>query len=263
MITWAIDSGVGQAKLGAFEKQAASALAVALNRTMEQGHVALRRHAEANFTIREQRLLTFLAPIPLSNATRATREKLRVVSETSRSGRLFNPFERGEPKLQRGPDVPVAVPTSHLRFAETAVIQRRWFPHNLGLTPRRDPKTTETYYALGRGSKRKGLTPFRRTVGGKVQIKGKLRTFVLDPRFHAGLSPMQHGVYQRFGPDRRDIKMLWQYRRQVRRPPILRFEDTLTATFQANIEKNWQEALAFELATGRLSTRRTTNRPRP
>jgi hypothetical protein len=230
-------------------KQVRFASAVALNRTAEEINAGIRQRMQRNFTIRDPRLLNYIAPLTIPAALRATREKPRVVLETAARGSLLVPFQEGEPKVGT-PDRPVAIPTRQLRFSRHTIIPKRWFPANLGLTPKRDP-AGQQYYALGRNAIRDRKTPIRVTKSGAVQIKGKNRTFVLDPRYHKGVSPEQAGVYIRIGPKRDDIRMLWRYIPSVPRPRILVFFETARSIQEQRFLANYQGALAFALRTAR------------
>lgn len=233
----------------AYREQLPFAIATALNRTGEDANAALRAHIEDKFTIRVPSLLRYVAPVQLPRPNRATKQNLTVILETDRIGRLFNPFEQGVPK-SGSVERPLIVPSDALRLTKKTVIPRSLYPGNLGLTPKRDPAGT-SYYALGRNSKKKKLTPFHTTGRGVTQVKGRRRTFVLDPRYNRNITPAQAGIYQRTGPGKHDIRLLWHFTERVQRPAVLEFYDTVDRTWDARIGPNFEGAMAFALRTAR------------
>lgn len=235
--------------LGDLAKQVPFAVSVALNRTAEDALAALRREIPQRFIVRNARLLRFVAPPFLPIENRARKDRLVARLETEGIGRILNPFETGIPKVGT-PLLPVAIPTPHLQFTKRTVVPRRWYPVNLGLVPRRDA-SGRGFFALGKNAIRDKKSPFKTTKRGAVQIKGKLRTFVLDPQHHRGISPKQRGVYVRIGKDRDDIRMIWMYRDRTRRPRILRFRETVEAEVRRRWPENFRGAWAFALRTAR------------
>lgn len=245
-----IDTRATEKALAGVLKQHRFATINAMNRTGEDCNAAIRHRMEQEFTVRDKRLPYFVAPQRLRPEQRANKNTLSVVLETEGSGRILNPFETGIPRVQRSALEPVAIPTQSLRFSDRTVVPRRWYPHNLGLTPRKDASGS-TFFALGRNAIRDQLTPFKNTARGATQIKGKRRTFVLDPQHHRGISPKQHGVYVRIGKGPEDIRMIWRYVREVPRPPILSFRKTAIDTWNARWPVNFAGAFAHALRTAR------------
>jgi hypothetical protein len=237
-----VDTKAADAYLQGFIVNVPKALAIALNRTAEEGNAALRAQLPKSFHMRVPSFLRHIAPQQLPKPQRATPETLWATVKTDAAGHILDPFETGEPKTQKSSLSPVAIPTRDIRFTPDTLVPARWYPHNLGLTPRRDP-TGKTYYALGRGSIGKRKTPLHRTAGGSWQIKGKSRTFVLDPQFNKGLSDKQRGVYVRIGPSRGDIRMIWRYTERVPRPRNLHFFDTINRTVNERWTPNMIGAL--------------------
>lgn len=236
--------------LAAMNKQLVFATMNALNRTADDFNARMRRELPERFHVRQPGLIKHVAPVQLPKTQRATKTNLSAVMQTESLGRIFNPYETGIPHRQTAPDRPVIVPTRQLRHTDQTTIPRKWYPTNLGLTARKDP-TGRPFFALGKNSLKHALTPQKVTKAGKVQIKGKHRTFVLDPTLHDGVTQRQHGVYVRIGPAREDIRMLWQYRRQVPRPRALQFEATAREVFIQRYGVNFRGALAHALRTAR------------
>jgi hypothetical protein len=230
--------------------QFAFAASLALNRTGEDANAALRRVVPTQFTLRDKRLLDYVAPRSLPRDQRASKTDLTVLLETEAKGRILDPFEFGTPHRQKSPDEPVAIPTKDLRFTEQTVVPRRWYPGNLGLTPRRDAGG-QSYYALGKNAIRNKKTSLKVGPRGGVRIQGKNRTFVLDPRYQRGISPQQHGVYVRIGPAKGDIRMIWRFTDEVPRPSHLRFRETVERTVNERWVPNMEGAIEFALRTAR------------
>lgn len=240
-----------------YRQQAPYAISVALNRTADDVNAALRLGLRQRFTIRQPGLLEHVAPTQLPAPNRATKTDLRVFLETERIGQLFNPFETGAPKFSQG-GRPLIIPSDRtgpdggapLRPSKTTVIPRSLYPANLGLTARRDP-AGKPYYALGRKAIAQGKTPVHRTAGGKIQVKGKRRTFALDPRYNPAIPARIAGIYQRTGPGKHDIRLLWHYADRVRRPAILEFYATAERVWNARIGPNVEGAFALAIGTAR------------
>jgi hypothetical protein len=78
-----------------------------------------------------------------------------------------------------------------------------------------------------------------RTASGKRQIKGKLRTFILQK---TDRHP-QGGVYQRIGPGRKDIRMVYSFRRSFRLRAVLGFVKKAQETYIRNFRENFYRRL--------------------
>jgi hypothetical protein len=244
-----LDSAKFERFLQTYRQQLPFAMAVALNRTADDANAALRRHLDDAFTIRAPGLLRYVAPLDIPRPNRARKDRLSVILETDRIGRIFNPFETGVPKVTRANEH-LIIPSENLRPSPNTVIARTLYPTNLGLTAKRDPAGTH-YYALGRGAKAKKLTPYHKGATGKWTIKGRRRTFALDPNYQQDIAPEDAGIYQRVGLGRDGIRLLWHYADRVERPSTLQFYDTLNRTFDARIKSNLEGAIAFALRTAK------------
>ena len=231
--------------IGNVGKQARFAAANALNRTGEEINARMRREIPSRFTIREQKLLTYLAPVQLPKPYRATKQNLNAILQTDGLANILGPFEAGTPKVGSAAK-PIIIPTSRLRPSRKSVVPRSLYPTNLGLIARKDP-SGKNYYALGRNAIRKGLTPYS-SKNGVVQIKGKLGTFVLDPTIHKGISEKQWGVYQRLGGE---VRMIWRYINRVSRPSSLQFVSTAAEVMADRFDVNFTGALEQALRTAK------------
>lgn len=237
-LTIRVDAEAFTGWLGQFGKQATYAISVALNRTADDVNAALRAEIPTRFVIREPRMLTWLAPVQLPYHQRATKTNLTAIVDTEGKAQLLAPFETGMPKTAPNLMAPIAIPTRALRPTPTAVVPRAMYPKNLRLVPRRGVN---------------GILPAKSkiTARGRTQIQGKDRTFVLSPFFANNISDRQWGVYQRVGPKRDDIRMLWRFTTQVPRPRILDFAQTADRVVGERWDPNMSGALAFALATAK------------
>jgi hypothetical protein len=138
-------------------------------------------------------------------------------------------FEFGGVETARG-GKPLYVPTKALRSSPNAQIQRALYPKALGLLESRQIEGGDAFH--GQGKKRKAGV--HRTGSGKVQLKGKRRTFAIDPRFSPEARAV--GIWQRriaakrvnFGPSlgkSSDTQKLWNYLQSVRYPRRLTFRE--------------------------------------
>ncbi len=228
-----------------YTKQLRFAASLALNRTGEEINAALRADVPKRFTIREPMLLRHLAPRDLPRHQRATRDNLVAVVQTAELSKILGPYETGEPHV-RSRQRPVIVPTTSLRPAKRVRISRTLYPANLGLQPKRDP-SGKLYFALGRGSLAKSLTPYKQGTRG-WSIQGKLGTFALDPTYHPGITAGQAGVYQRLGGR---VRKLWHYVDQVKRPASLEFHATSARLMDTRFGANFDGAIVFAFKTAK------------
>lgn len=250
-ISVSVDGAIG--KMNALSRQVPFAMSVALNRTYDEAQFNIRRHIERVFVLRTPNSKRYiLRTIRREKRDMATKKRLyadvRLQSPSRRhpNARILGEFVTGEPKVSYDPRMPVAIPTRTLRPAFEDVVPRNQYPQNLGFSPKKDP-TGVSYYALGKGSKKKKLTPFK----GKA-IQGQRGTFVLDPRQMPGLSPKAWGVYRRIGPKTGEgrgqsgVVMLWSYHHRTTRPRIL----PMPAIVKQTVDRRWQINMqgAFQVA---------------
>lgn len=108
--------------------------------------------------------------------------------------------------------------------------------------PRRTTRTgaLSVFDEFGR---RRDLSSF-----GKVQWKGKERTFILD---HSALAP-RGGVFQRIGPKRGDIRELYSFEPPMHLPAKLHFYDTARRVVAARWKEHMERATIDALAHSQL-----------
>jgi hypothetical protein len=151
---------------------------------------------------------------------------------------------------------PLAIPTRALRPTPAAIIPRSMYPAALGLAATRTiegPVAFRSYTARrtrgGARVKAGDRIGLFRTGKGRYAIRGKLRTFAIDPRYMP--RARSFGVFQRTGPGRGDIRKLFTYRPEVRVParlPAQRILNTIVARIFAD---RFTVNLAHALRTAR------------
>lgn len=73
------------------------------------------------------------------------------------------------------------------------------------------------------------------TKSGKKQVKGKERTFILS----STAAHPDGGVYQRVGPKKEDVRMIYSFRRAFRLRAVLRFIKTAEAVYIKRFRENF------------------------
>lgn len=149
---------------------------------------------------------------------------------------------------------PIAIPSKVLRPSFRDLVKSKFSPQNLRLTPKRG---TVGVFSTEEGKRKNifGTLPARQTLtrGGVVQWKGKLRTFMLDPRFHGqqrgGEGDPTWGVYQRTGPGKHDIQLLWAYKSAIPIPKRLAFQPTIEQAITQGFQMQFASAYARATAT--------------
>lgn len=210
------------------------AVSLALNNTIKDVQTAIRSGLHQRFAVRQAGFIE--RGIMIERGDFATKEKLTArVSLAKRAG-FLRKFEEGGVKTAFDPTTPIAIPSQNIRPTFEAQVPLAMYPKNLRLVPRRDVK---------------GIRPARvhQTRRGVTQIKGKRRTFVLDPKHHFGVKTW--GVYERTGPGRRDIRLIWTYKSKIPIPKRLQFVETARRVALERWPKNLGAAIARALATAR------------
>lgn len=228
-------------------EHAEEALALGVNRTVEEGLALVRERMRQRFVIRETRMLP---PHQLPRTWRATPKNLQAPMQLGdeeglglRRRQVFSKFEQGGPQRSSDPvNFPFAAPTEILRPSPTAVIPKSKYPKQL--VGRFDALGT-----LGRGHLG-GFVGLGRTANVKTQIK-KLRGgghgvyrkqvgryFVLGQpgdRFY--------GIYERTGSARGEIRKLWTLFTDRRIPPRLEWEAAAQQIGKTRFAINLQGAM--------------------
>ena len=229
MIRLHVDTSHAQAYLGGlYADQIPYATSRAVNDTAKDAQAAVRVHIEQHFILRRRAFVLGSILIPRFSTKRDDPIRCDVV--IGRKAPWLPKFETGQPKVGTALE-PVAIPTGNLRSAPSALVPLSMYPKNLRLVPRRSVT---------------GVLGAQRhvTTRGVEQLKGKRRTFVLDPTLHRGVRTW--GVWQRVGPKRSDIRLIWVYKHRIPTPRLLPFsqivETTVEARFQAHFARHFAEA---------------------
>lgn len=227
------------------------AASLALNNATEAARDRVRTQLPQHFTIAPSRLRFLSSMITFPKDAWATKQKLWTAMginlgeaglanprHTAAEDRSFilGRHEEGGLRLAPDPMHPFFIPTDEIRGGAFDLVPRRLYPSSLRLAERRTPN---------------GVLPIKSHVTrrGVVQIKGKRRTFVIDARETA--DPRAWGIYQRVGPTRGDVRLIWAYRQRITLPPRLHLRDTVQAMIEQHFPEFWQAALARALATAR------------
>ncbi|NOT09684.1 MAG: hypothetical protein HOP28_15940 [Gemmatimonadales bacterium] len=227
-----------------FTKETPGAVAVGVNRTVEEFLSEERRIIQGAMIVREGRFI--LPPQQLPRAWRATKDRLWAVADVgddqgkgtigNRRREILSPFEEGD--VKRGdPRMPVAIPTRAIRPTPESRIPRSKYPRNMvGMFDSGDALGLGFNGRFqGLGTKARIQNVFKKKKGGTTQIWRKQvgRFFVLGQ-----FGDRIHGVYERTGPGRRDVRMDWAFRPEVPRPAVLRFRATAQRIGDARLGAN-------------------------
>lgn len=241
MITITLDPTIALEQLTAKElRQLPYAAMKALNQT------AIDFQQEEQYGLRQRMTIRrpwVLQGIKIERGDFATKEKLAVTvhianrtGEGADSRAFLDKFEEGGPESRPNRFSPFYMPSPNTRPSPAAQIQAGLYPKALRLMPRKD--VTGTMAATGHVTRR-----------GILQLQGKRRTFVLDPTTMFGVA--QWGVYQRTGPGKGDIRLLWRYKARVTIPRLLHFHDTAVAISNDRWAENFNAAFVQAVRTMR------------
>ena len=214
-----------------FTDQLPFATSVAINRTAKAVQAAIQAHMQQTFTIRRPWVLQ---GITIPRFSDKTDTPIAVSIEIDPKRAFLGKFEAGGVKTG-SPTLPIAIPSTALRPDLSAVPPLALYPKNLGLVARRG--------VVGIRAPHSHLTK-----RGVLQTQGKARTFVLDQTM-IGVSVA--GVYQRTGPGKHDIRLLWSYKDRIPIPAVLRFAATAEETVRAEWPAIYQEAFAMAVRTAK------------
>lgn len=216
-----------------FRDQIPFAAVGAINDTAFAARDEIRTGIRERFTIRRQWVVQ---GIQVPRGGKATKRRPVAIVEVEHRRRFLVKFEEGGVKTGTQLE-PIAIPTEHIRPTQQAIPPRRLYPKNLGLAPRRD---------ISGGT----INPrIRVTRGGFRRLVGKYRTFVLDP---SEMTASTWGIFQRTGPRRQDIRLIWAYRRQIPIPAILEFVQTATRVVKERFEKFFGKRFDQAIRSARL-----------
>jgi hypothetical protein len=224
------------------------ATALAINGTLKRAQAAVRTSLDRHFTIAPSRRAFLARTIRIARDGWATKKTLVGRMDVGMRDKAYNARDRSFllGRHEEGgtrtadPIEPFFIPTEHLRKGPYDVPPQRLYPRALRLYQRRDPATV-----LPGKSKL--------TKSGKVQRQGKRATFIIDNSTPGRLSanPNAHGIYERTGKGRRDIRLLWAFRRTIQLKPRLAMLATTRAIHAAHFDEEFAKAMDRALATAR------------
>jgi hypothetical protein len=191
---------------GLYKDQIPFAASLALNQTAKDAQRAIQTHVAGTFILRRaQFVLQETAKIPRFSNKNDPELAVEILA-TDRAD-FMRKFEEGIAKESiRG--VSLAIPIG-ARLSRDEIIPKGIRPRALQLRA-------------------------HRTASGKVQLKGKFRTFAIK-----GL-----GIFQRIGPALADIKLLYLFKKRVKTPAVLIFKQTAEKVIAAKWAENFAAAFA-------------------
>jgi hypothetical protein len=248
-----IDAARTMALLENGGKRMAFAVVNALNQTAKDIQIAEREHVAASFQLRKPDFVLRQAALIKAAAggsgfanVKAGRFEARI-SVGERPRLILSGFEAGDERMPfKGKNVAVPVTGGPARPSFASSVQETFTFRSLNLRP-------VTSHGQGRRKRKMDVRIHAHvTATGKLQWKGAQRTFLLTETAQAP----QGGVFQRVGPGRGDIRMVYSFRPAFRLARRLHFLETgqrvADRTFQANLLKEVEATLAYNLGRVRL-----------
>jgi hypothetical protein len=234
-------------------KRMAYACVNALNKTAKQVQSAERAHVTAQFTVRKPEFLGRQSAVirgadggsGFASVKQGKFEARIGIGEKERL--LLSGFEEGVVRTPfKGKNVGVPVTGGAARPSIQSSVVNAYRFQNLKLRRQTSRGTSKRKYRSSATIKS------HVTATGKVQWKGTNRTFMLT---ETGKAP-KGGVYQRVGPGRDDIRMVYSFKPPMRLKRRLRFIETgrrvAEQSFAANLKREVDATLAFALTGVRL-----------
>jgi hypothetical protein len=218
---------------GMWKDQIPFAASLALNTTAKDAQRGIQTHVAGEFILRRADfVLRETAKIPRFS-TKTDRELSVEILATDKAD-FMRKFEAGTPKTSRTGGA-IAVPGEWKLRDE--IIPKHLRPRALQLRAHRTKAAiAESIISFGSPSAAqiKSGAYKQHARGGKVQLKGKHRTFVLKPI----------GIFQRIGPKRSDIRLLYLFKKQVVSPAVLMFKQTAEKVIAAKWTENFAQAFS-------------------
>jgi hypothetical protein len=236
------------------QKRVAYAIATSLNATVKTIQAEERASARRRFRIRKDTfVMRQIAVISRGDFADARLGKFYARIHVGQKERLLLPeFEAGGTRKPFGGGRRVAVP-------RTGGAARPTFGEGVtpGLTVKglrlikvRAGQVSRT--AKGRSKRERGSVIFRahQTATGKLQIKGARRTFVLQSTARAP----QGGIYQRVGPGRDDIRLIYSFVQDPKLKAMLGWlaiaKHTAALRFRIELQGKIREAFSHSFGKG-------------
>jgi hypothetical protein len=222
----------------------------AVNSTAKRVQAAEKEQVGRAFTLRDKRsFIERQAAIIKPFASVPANRYFAQISVGQKPGLLLSSFEAGgaRPRTSPLPSKGVAVPVTGgpARPSRTSPVPSSFRLANLRIIRVQGGSVVRT--ASGRSKRDRASVDFstHTTSGGAVQLKGTRRTFILTSTSRAPFG----GVYQRIGPGRGDIRMIYSFARGLRLDASLRFVVTAKHTtdryFAHEVQREVAAAFAF------------------
>jgi hypothetical protein len=222
-LTIRVDASEAIGLMGRISDNYGKAQAWALNRTAQEVNGELQREAKSRMIIRDARgwrVLNDYAPLQLFAAQKARPDKPWATAvNPQNAGKILRPFETGAFRTTNRFGAVPAIPTKATRPTPQSVIDRKNFP--TALFPE-----LGTNFSIGKDPK-----AWNKGKGRSGKAFKQLKPFIMRP----GVNPKTWGIYQRTGPGKDDIRMLWAFRPIVHRPKLL----TTYETAQRVVAQQW------------------------
>jgi hypothetical protein len=207
-----------------YAKNLAYSTAQALNDTAKEAQRRIREHLRVVFHVRKAQFLDRTIKIFVFANVQASRPYLEIGVDSSKPRFLLAMFEKGGARLPFvGRNVAVPVVGQAARpSVEDSVRPDLAFQ---ALNFRKGPVTQAGRAVL---AARKAVKNRKRKLAGNYYVwQGQQRTFILTQTRRAPLG----GVFQRVGPKRDDIRLIYSFRASVRIAAALDFVQTSKITF--------------------------------
>jgi hypothetical protein len=246
MLTLRIDLEIDATLVDTAARQVPFAIATALNRTVNDAQSTLRGDLRRDFTIAADRETFMDRLIKIGPEDRANRNHLvaaiGIQDPGGKSGKgrseILTRHVFGGSHRALDPEEPFFIPSHFLRPTDRTRVPQRFYPSNLRLADRRGIGGATSAVLLGNR---------RLTKTGGVVRQGKRKTWVVPFGNTRGLTP---GIYQRTGPDREDIQLLWLFKKRVNLGrPRLDFVGRVRQAVRDRFQPNFDVAFARALDT--------------
>ena len=224
-------------------RQVPFATANGINRTTEEIQRGARQKLPSQLRFRSEKSRRFMEQlIHIGRADRATKTNLvGIVGIQDPFGKAFKgkagilaKFQQGGRRVARNSSAPLSIPTTFARQDLGEPLPRRYYPKNLRLEARRQ-------ISGGYGQQR--VTTTQR---GGFLLRGKLRTYAINPVFHSRAPQSTWGVWQRRGRGRNsEIFLLWVYRWSIPVPKRISFLEDAQALAQQRLKLNIEGQMVF------------------
>jgi hypothetical protein len=248
--------------VGLAPKRLAYACANAINATALRIQTDMRAGVQSRFTVRARASQFVLrqAAILKPRASVGQGRPYAEISVGQKPGLLLSQYEAGgerKPMVGRRAAVPVYGSAARPSFSQSVPTQFTF--KGLGFIQKQSKAKVGRFVAGVAGGKKarrtksvwgKADTAFRLhiTAAGQKQWKGQRRTFILASTVKAP----EGGVFQRMGPGRDDIRMIYSFVRDQHLAARLEFMRTAQAVgqtyFREEMERQIQDVWAHDLA---------------